>query len=218
MSKRVFSLLPRLVHCTALITPPAMSPTIATTLHTIYVHQHLKLGPLGVSWHRWNGHLSSTFHLATAQYMLDFPCISHSYQQVQQDRACFKPSRAGITHYPLIGLWATSDPPDFRHFLSIFYGFPSTFHQYVNFCAHMRLFGHHHPPLSIWAIFFVIFEFLHMRAPVLGHHPPTWGCHPPPATGHTSHHQSVHPPHPPSSIWATFSLHGPSAKIGRAHV
>src|SRR5260221_8084840 len=161
MSKRVFSLLPRLVHCTALITPPAMSPTIATTLHTIYVHQHLKLGPLGVSWHRWNGHLSSTFHLATAQYMLDFPCISHSYQQVQQDRACFKPSRAGITHYPLIGLWVTSDPPDFRHFLSIFYGFPSTFHQYIDFHAHMCLFGYHHPPLSIWANFFVIWPQCH---------------------------------------------------------
>src|SRR5258708_36247717 len=189
-----------------------MSPTIATTLHTIYVHQHLKLGPLGMSWHRWNGHLSSTFPLATAQYMLDFPCISHSYQQVQQDRACFKPSRAGITHYPLIGLWATSDPPDFRHFLSIFYGFPSTFHQYVDFRAHMCLFGHHHPPLSIWANFFVIwpqchrlsaicspnnsafsptssnFRVFHICAHLLWSPPPTQGCHrPPQLTGHPSH-------------------------------
>src|SRR5258708_6101263 len=97
----------------------------------------------------------------TAQYMPDFPCVSHSYWQVQQDCTCFKPSRAGITHYPLIGLWVTSDPPDFRHFLSIFYGFPSTFHQYVNFHTHMHLFGHHHPPLSIWAIFFVIWPQCH---------------------------------------------------------
>src|SRR5258707_2522138 len=103
----------------------------------------------------------------------------------------------------------------FRHFVSIFYGIPSTFHSYVDFlCTSIPYFGHHHHHrpfgrfLVIWpqchylptnshqtlSIFHQFFDF-RAHTCLIWLSPPTWGCHhPPPSIGQTSH-----PPAGPSA-------------------
>src|SRR5258708_4896084 len=166
--------------------------------HTLYGDNHPtfcfgihSIGPQGCYVHRWNGYAG----LCPPAHWLYAACpknvaFSSIFALSPAEQAPSFFTCQGLFRRPISssGPWAPSSHLVFD-FSPIFNAILFTCHPCVNFRAHVHLIW---PPTTTRFYLgdsFILIDFstFHMHTCLFWSPPPTWGCHPPPSTGHTSH-------------------------------